>query len=73
MFEITSLIGNITTKEEEVYLHLHINFSNDRNNVFGGHLVRAIISATGEIFIHKINGQVEREFNEEIGLNLLSM
>ena len=54
------------TKEKELYLHLHINFSNDRNTVFGGHLVRAIISATGEIFIHKIDGQVERKFNEEI-------
>ena len=24
-FEITSLLGNVSTKEDEVYLHLHIN------------------------------------------------
>lgn len=73
MFEITSLIGNATTKEREPYLHLHINFSDASNQVKGGHLVRARISATGEIFIRKINGEVGRRFDEEIGLNLLAI
>lgn len=73
MFEITSLIGNATTKEEEPYLHLHINFSDASNQVKGGHLVRANISATGEIFIRKIAGKVGRRFDEEIGLNLLNI
>jgi predicted DNA-binding protein with PD1-like motif len=73
MYEITSLIGNVTTKEGEVYLHLHINVSDENLNVFGGHLVKCIISATSEIVISKIGGAVEREFNEEIGLNLLKM
>ena len=70
MFEITSLIGNITRKENEVYLHCHINFSDLSLQVYGGHLVSATISATGEIMITKIEGKVNREKNEEIGLNL---
>ena len=70
MFEITSLIGNITRKENEVYLHCHINFSDASLNTFGGHLVKAVISATGEIIITKIDGEVNRRFDEEIGLNL---
>ena len=70
MFEITSLIGNITRKENEVYLHCHINFSDLSLQVYGGHLVNATISATGEIVITKIEGKVNREKNEEIGLNL---
>lgn len=70
MFEITSLIGNITRKENEVYLHCHINFSDASLNTFGGHLVKAVISATGEIIITKIDGGVNRRFDEEIGLNL---
>ena len=30
-----------------------------------------MISANGEILIEEIEGEVEREFNEEVGLNLL--
>lgn len=71
MFEITSLVGNATRKDGEVYLHLHINFGDPNGNVFGGHLVRVVISATSEIIVRRINGEVGREFSDEIGLNLL--
>lgn len=72
IFEITSLIGNISTKEGETYLHCHINISDESLQVKGGHLVRAVISATGEIVVTKIQGNVNRKFDEEIGLNLFS-
>jgi len=68
--EITSLMGNITRKDEEVYLHLHINVANREQIVYGGHLNEAYISATCEIIIDVIDGEVDREFSEEIGLNL---
>ena len=71
MFEITSLVGNVTRKDEEVYLHLHINFGDENGMVRGGHLVRARISATGEIIVRKIDGEVGRKLSDEIGLNLL--
>lgn len=71
MFEITSLIGNITRKEDSVYLHCHINISDESLMVKGGHLVRAVISATGEIIVTKIEGNVNRKMDETIGLNLL--
>ena len=62
MFEITSLVGNISRK--------HINFSDASLQTYGGHLVKCYISATGELIITKIEGTVERKFNPEIGLNL---
>lgn len=71
MFEITSLIGNVTRKDGEVYLHIHINFGDENGKVMGGHLVRSRISATSEIIVRVINGEVERKLSEEIGLNLL--
>lgn len=71
MFEITSLVGNATRKDDEVYLHIHINFGDENGTVKGGHLVRANISATSEIIVRKINGEVERKLSDEIGLNLL--
>lgn len=72
MFEITSLVGNVTRKDGEVYLHIHINFGDAEGNVFGGHLVESKISATSEIIVRKIDGEVGRKLSEEIGLNLLS-
>ena len=68
--EITSLLGNVTQMNGEVYLHLHITLADHNYNVHGGHLTSAIISATGEIIIDTIEGVVDREFDEEIGLNL---
>lgn len=68
--EITSLLGNISRKDGEVYLHLHINLCDISMNVIGGHLNECIIGATCEIIVRKFNGEVKRKFNDEIGLNL---
>ena len=38
--------------------------------MFGGHLNRAEVSATCEMVIQIIQGQVDRYFDESIGLNL---
>lgn len=70
-YEITSLLGNISTINEEIYLHLHINLGDKDYKIHGGHLNEAIISATGEILIESIDGNLDREFSEEIGLNLI--
>ena len=70
MFEITSLLGNISVKDNNTYLHAHINFSDESLNVYGGHLVKCYISATCEIIVTVLNGNVERKFNDEVGLNL---
>lgn len=70
-FEIVSLTGTITTKEGEYYAHLHMSFGDGKGNVFGGHLNKAVVSATCEMVITVVDGCVEREFNPEIGLNLM--
>jgi predicted DNA-binding protein with PD1-like motif len=70
-YEITNLSGNISTMNGEIYLHLHIGLSDSKYNAYGGHLTSAVISGTGEIIIEEIDGEIEREFNEEVGLNLL--
>lgn len=70
-FEISSLTGSITRMDGAPYLHLHTNFANPAKGIFsGGHLNRAVIGATAEIFIRTLGGEVGRKFSEEIGLNL---
>ena len=71
--EITSLVGNITTMNGEVYLHLHITLCNIEHKAIGGHLSSAIISATFEGIINVIEGQVTREYNDDVGLNNLKL
>ena len=70
-FEITNLTGNISRMNGEVYLHIHGTFANIEGKCIGGHLNKAIISATSEIIINIISGEIDREFSEEIGLNLI--
>ena len=69
--EITSLLGNVSVMNGETYLHLHVNLANDEFNVIGGHLNNAIVSGTLEAVIDIIDGEICRERNEDIGLNLL--
>ncbi|WP_422484938.1 PPC domain-containing DNA-binding protein [Gudongella sp. DL1XJH-153] len=69
-YEITSLLGNISTMNGETYLHLHITLGDDKYKILGGHFSRGVISATGEFLIESIDGEVDREFNDEVGLNL---
>ena len=71
--EILSLYGNITTMDNEIYLHSHIVVSNDKMQTFGGHLKEATISATCEIILLSLKGNINRIHNEEIGLNLLDI
>lgn len=69
-FEIVSLTGTINTMNDEFYAHIHMSAGNDMGEVFGGHLNRAIVSATCEMVINIIDGKVDRYFDEDIGLNL---
>lgn len=54
----------------EFYTHIHMSAGNDKGEVFGGHLNRAVVSATCEMIINIIDGNVDRKFDGDIGLNL---
>ncbi|MDR2933971.1 MAG: DNA-binding protein, partial [Rickettsiales bacterium] len=51
MFEITSLSGNLSTMNDAPYIHAHATVSNKDLETFGGHLSRAVISATLELVV----------------------
>ena len=69
-FEIVSLTGTISTMNGEYYAHLHMSAGDEQGRVFGGHLNEAIVSATCEMVIEVIDGQVDRVRDESVGLNL---
>ena len=70
-FEIVSLTGTIDTMDGQIYTHLHMSAGDGQGRVFGGHLNRAVVSATCEMVVRKLPGTVDRAFSPEIGLNLL--
>ena len=69
-FEIVSLTGTVTEMDGKPYLHLHISAGNEYGKVMGGHLNEAHVSATCEVVVRTVEGEVGREFSKEIGLNL---
>ena len=70
VMELTSLMGNITEKDGEPYLHLHATFGDLTGKVIGGHLNEAVVSATCELFVRKVEGHVGRRLDPETGLNI---
>lgn len=69
-YEIVSLTGSINTMNNEFYTHIHISCGDENGNVVGGHLNKAIVSATCEMFIYIIDGNVDRVKDEVVGLNI---
>lgn len=72
--ELTSLVGNVSReasgKDGEFVMHLHVALGKGDYSVIGGHLVSAVISMTGEIWIEVLEEGFDRKFNEEFGANL---
>ena len=54
----------------EFYTHIHMSCGDSEGKVFGGHLNKAIVSATCEMFIDIIDGTIDRYKDLETGLNL---
>ena len=54
------------------YGHFHISIGDDEGRVWGGHLNRAVISATCELVVTVLDGRVERKPDPETGLNLMA-
>ena len=70
LFEIVSLTGTINTMNGEFYTHIHMSAGDIKGQVFGGHLNRAVVSATCEMVVTVVDGKVDRYYDEDVGLNL---
>ena len=68
--EMLALNGNISEQKGKPYLHAHAVFGRDDMSPVGGHLNKAVISGTGEIFIDLIEGRTDRKVCDITGLNI---
>ena len=70
-YELGSVTGSLSRQEGRPYLHMHAVIGNPaRGECHAGHLNAAVVSATCELVIDVIDGEVGRRFSDEIGLNL---
>ena len=70
-FEVTGLIGNITLKEREPFVHLHGTFGRRDMSVIGGHVVSGTVFPLLEAAIMPTANKALRRFDEEMGLNVI--
>ncbi|MBR3019113.1 MAG: DNA-binding protein [Clostridia bacterium] len=68
--EISNLCGTASRKEGKAYLHLHATVCDKELNAHGGHAAELRVSATCEIVVRVICGEVDRILDENIGLNV---
>ena len=69
-FELTSLMGNISTKSGNPFVHIHANISDEECNAFAGHLFTATVSVTCELILNISEKEIIRKECNEIGLSL---
>ncbi|MEM3832772.1 MAG: DNA-binding protein [Thermoprotei archaeon] len=71
--EMTSIIGNISIDENDVFIHCHVN-AGDRNSIIvGGHVLPGSKVFAGELFLIEISGEeLIRIHDNATGLKLLS-
>ena len=67
-FELTSLVGNLTLKDGDLFVHSHITFSDINFNAYGGHLFDCKIAVAGEFLIFRSPTEINRKYDDEIGL-----
>jgi predicted DNA-binding protein with PD1-like motif len=69
--EIASLVGNISRKQGETFLHCHVILADREGHCFGGHLLEGNVAFACEFAVTALEGPVpERTHDEATGLML---
>ncbi len=69
--EIVSVNGNVAWAEGEAMVHAHGVFSDEEYKCFGGHIVKCIVSITGEAVIDWLPNKISKKIDEETDLKFL--
>jgi uncharacterized protein len=72
--EITKLVGNISLKDGNPFIHAHVTLSDDSGKSVGGHLASGTVVFACEFLLEAFDGPAfNRCFDEETGLALWSI
>lgn len=70
-YELVSLTGNITIFGKDRFLHIHAAIGDDKYQVFGGHVIDALASASTEIAIIPLTYPVFRKNHPELDIKVI--
>ncbi|MFX1394717.1 MAG: PPC domain-containing DNA-binding protein [Promethearchaeota archaeon] len=72
--ELISCMGNVSYKNGDPLIHIHVSVGKDDYNIIGGHLSQpSIISITAEVFIYEIDQKLNRVNEKAFNLSLLEL
>ena len=72
--EITKLVGNVSLKDGNPFVHAHMTLADKAGNVYGGHLASGTVVFACEFILEIFDGPVlRRELDELTGLSLWTM
>jgi predicted DNA-binding protein with PD1-like motif len=72
--EITKLVGNVSLKDGNPFVHAHITLTDKTGNALGGHLAPGTLVFACEIILEAFDGPIlERGFDGVTGLPLWGM
>lgn len=71
--EVVSLVGNVTTRDGEPFLHWHISLGRHDLSVLGGHLLDAIAHPNFEVWLQRETEPVHRRVEASSGLALMDL
>jgi predicted DNA-binding protein with PD1-like motif len=67
-------MGNISYKDGQPIIHIHISVGKDDYGIIGGHLSQpSIVSVTGEVYIYEIAQKLNRVTDPQFNLSLLEL
>jgi hypothetical protein len=71
--EVLSLLGDITLKDGEPQLHVHVVVGKADGTAHGGHLLRAVVRPTLEIVLVESPSHLRRKHDADTGLALIDL
>jgi len=70
--ELTNLTGNVGQFENNLIIHAHASLADKKMTCLGGHLVKATVSGTAEIYFIQAPS-LKKNLDEETGLKLFCL
>jgi uncharacterized protein len=71
--EVLALVGDVTISDGKPTIHAHVVLGKRDGSTCGGHLIEAEVRPTLEVILTESPAHLERRFDKEAGLALISL
>jgi len=69
--EIASLVGNVSVRDNQPFIHAHVTLTDEKGNGYGGHLALGTVVFACEFILQVVDGPtLKRSYDVPTGLHL---